>query len=130
MPFKKKIILLIPSILTTPYHCASIYNPPLVYYILFHLINTLIFPVKLTNHNSSTTMAYILTLTNEILLDPHAFISHRESSSSPSSTDDFEAWRRGDSCPFSMIVFLEYHLNVFYIMGNVKKVRIDENIER
>ena len=25
-----------------------------------------------------------------------------------------------------MIVFLEYHLNVFYIMGNVKKVRIEK----
>ena len=67
------------------------YNPPLVYYILFHLINTLISPIKLTNHNLSTTMTHILTLTNEILLGQHDFISHREGSSSPSSIDDFEA---------------------------------------
>lgn len=91
-PCRKKIILLIPSIFSLPLcHCASIYNPPLIYYILFHLINTLISSIKLTNHNSSITMAHILTLTNEILLGPHDFISHRESSSSPSSIDDFEA---------------------------------------
>ena len=78
-PYWKKTILLIPSLFSLPFcDCAYIYNPPLIYYILFYLINILISPIKLINHNSSTTMPHILTLTNEISPGPRDFIFIRK----------------------------------------------------
>lgn len=72
-PYGKKIILLVPSLFPLPlYDCASIYNVLLIYYISFHIINTLISSIKLINNNSSTTMAHILILTNKIVAGPHS----------------------------------------------------------
>ena len=74
-------------------------------------------------------MAHKTTLTNQISPDPHVLFFIVQASSSYPPLAFFEAQKIGNSGSFSMIFFFVIlHLKIVYMMGNVKKVRFDENL--
>lgn len=73
-------------------------------------------------------MAHKTTLTNQISPDPHVSFFIVQASSSHPPLAFFETQKIGNSGSFSMIFFVILHLKIVYMMGNVKKVRFDENL--